>query len=181
MSQWNTVSLTNISFWVWIRTLQHSSAFCIMFFFGRITHVTMFLFNKSSKMYNVSNTWASSVLICVPEEAQVGETLYIFDDLLKRNIVTCVICPKKNIIQIDLACRRNFTVTLVRCMLLTTQVVRKYEASTPWDTSLQSHTKRILNPDFMSSSSSTSMDCNAWRAPSSSSVMISESCGWLRS
>ena len=76
-------------------------------------HVTMFLFDKSSKMYNVLPTWASSgtqintqykktvycVLICVPEEAQVGETLYIFDDLLKRNIVTCVICPKINIIQ----------------------------------------------------------------------------------
>ena len=39
------------------------------------------------------------VLICVPEEAQVGETLYIFDDLLKRNFVTCVIRPKINIIQ----------------------------------------------------------------------------------
>ena len=41
------------------------------------------------------------MLICVPEEAQVGETLYIFDDLLKRNFVTCVIRPKINIIQID--------------------------------------------------------------------------------
>ena len=84
----------------------------------------MFLFNKSSKMYNVSPTWASSgtqintqytvflycVLICVPEEAQVGKTLYIFDDLSKRNIVTCIIRPKINIIQIDLACRRIFTV-----------------------------------------------------------------------
>ena len=37
--------------------------------------------------------------VCVPEEAQVGETLYIFDDLLKRNIVTCVIRPKINIKQ----------------------------------------------------------------------------------
>ena len=44
--------------------------------------------------------------ICIPEEAQVGEALYIFEDLLKINIVTCVIRPKINIIQIDRACRR---------------------------------------------------------------------------
>ena len=34
-------------------------------------------------------------------------------DLLKRNIVTCVIRPKINIVQIDLACRRNFTVIYI--------------------------------------------------------------------
>ena len=55
----------------------------------------------------------------VPEEAQVGETLYIFDDLLKRNIVTCVIRPKINIIQIDLACRRIFTVICTVCPVCT--------------------------------------------------------------
>ena len=52
----------------------------------------------------------------------MGETLYIFDDLLKRNIVTCVICPKINIIQIDLACRRNFTVIQVLIFVLYQQV-----------------------------------------------------------
>ena len=41
-----------------------------------------------------------SLTVSVPEEAQVGETLYIFDDLLKRNMVTCVVHPKINIIQI---------------------------------------------------------------------------------
>ena len=72
---------------VTVKILRHARSICIMFIFGRITHVTKFLFNKIIK-----NDWC--VLICVPEEAQVGETLYIFDDLLKRNFVTCVIRPK---------------------------------------------------------------------------------------
>ena len=40
--------------------MNYCATLCIMFIFGRIMHVTMFLFNKSSKMYNVSPTWASS-------------------------------------------------------------------------------------------------------------------------
>ena len=91
---------------VTVKFLRHARSICIMFFFGQITHVTMFLFNKSSKMYNVSPTWASSGTQINTEEAQVFETLYIFDDLLKRNIVTCVIRPKKNIIQNALECCR---------------------------------------------------------------------------
>ena len=73
------------------------------------------------------------VLICAPEEAQVGETLYIFDDLLKRNIVTCVIRPKINIIQIDLACRRIFTVTT--CFVFVLCLCPKYgDIATPLPT-----------------------------------------------
>ena len=51
---------TNTKHVVTVKILRHARSICIMFIFGRITHVTMFLFNKSSKMYNVSPTWASS-------------------------------------------------------------------------------------------------------------------------
>ena len=49
----------------------------------------------------------------IPTIAMHLKKLYISDDLLMRNIVTCIIRPKINIIQIDLACRRIFTVIVM--------------------------------------------------------------------
>ena len=49
----------------------------------------------------------------IPTIAMHLKKLYISDDLLMRNIVTCVIHPKINIIKIDLACRRIFTVIVM--------------------------------------------------------------------
>ena len=48
------------------------------------------------QMYNVLPTWASSGTFVVVYFMYVVH----FDDLLKRNIVTCVIRPKINIIQV---------------------------------------------------------------------------------
>ena len=63
---------------------------CIILIFVLMTHVTMFIFNESS---NCTSFWPFGLL-----------QVYIFDYLLKRNIVKCIIRPKINIVQIDLAC-----------------------------------------------------------------------------
>ena len=69
------------------------------FILGRISHATMFSLQQIIKK---CTTYRPLGLLQVHKlsvqssnaEAQVGDMLYIFDDLLKRNIVTCDIRPK---------------------------------------------------------------------------------------